>query len=148
MDDSVKQIIDAAEKKAKEDADRVVLLEALMKEFPDLKIATNRWGRQRYSSASVNAIADKVHFGHNCGCCNDSPLEARPYIEIMGTELFSDPDCFMVGERDYRNSYYDEAWSGWREKLEASGISKKAIDRVESYLEAHEHPPIPEWDED
>jgi hypothetical protein len=148
MDDSVQKIIDAAEKKAKEDSDRLALIQSLTEKFPDLKVATNRWGRQRYSSALVNPIADKVHFGHNCGCCNDSPLEARPYIEVLGTEVFSSPDCFMVGERDISQSYYDNAYSGWEDELEKAGISQKAVDRVSRYLEAHEPPTLPEWDED
>ena len=148
MDESVKRILDSAEKKAKEDADRAATIKALMEKFPDLKIATNRWGRQRYSSASVNAVADKVRFGHNCGCCNDSPLEARPFVEVLGTEVFSHPDYFMVGERSISQPYYDHAYSDWEEKLEKAGISQTAIDKVASYLRAKEPPPLPEWDED
>lgn len=130
MDKTIQKKMDELADKQKE-ADRLV---ALREEFPDLKIDTDRWRRERYVSKSVNARATEVDFRHNCGCCPDSPLEARPYIETMGVQIFSDPDRYWIGERyDYS---YDTATPGWKDSFHANNISQQAIDKVESHLRA------------
>ena len=122
------------------------VLKALLVEFPDLKISTDRWRRQRYTSRTVNARATQVDFRHNCGCCPDSPLEARPYIETMGVQVFAQPDRYFVGER-YDGIYEYEA-SGWEERMRKEDISDAAIEKVRAYLAAHEPPPYRDAFED
>lgn len=134
MDESIKRALEEAAKVQTESTTKRTTIETLLKEFPDLKIKTDRWRNQRYSSKSINAIADQVDFRHNCGCCNDSPLEARPFIETMGVRIFADPDCYQVGERDWRGG--DSAYPGWKDGLTKNGISEKAIEHIASYLKA------------
>ena len=130
MDKTIQKKMDELDEKQKE-ADRLV---ALREEFPDLRIVTDRWRRERYVSKSVNARATEVNFKHNCGCCPDSPLEARPYIETMGIQVFSDPDRYCVADRyDYSD---DVAYPGWKDSFRANNISQQAIDKVENHLRA------------
>jgi hypothetical protein len=129
MDKTIQKKMDALAEK-QEEADRLV---ALREEFPDLRIVTDRWQRERYVSKTVNARATEVDFRHNCGCCPDSPLEARPYIETMGTTVFADPDKYWVAQQC---DYSDMADPGWKDAFYANNISQQAIDKVESHLRA------------
>jgi len=105
----------------------------LCEAFPDLEVSTDRWDRKRLVSAKVNSIADQVDFRHNCGCCADSPLEARPFILFEGQQVFSDPDCFQVGEKN-PSHYHDEPYDGWEERLRGKQISEVAIQLVRDYF--------------
>lgn len=142
MDETVKNELD----KAVEAGKRAELIQALQAEFPDLTVSTDRWSNKRFCSKLVNARADRVDFRFNCGCCRDSPCEARPYIETMGVEVFADPDCYMIGERcDWGSNYraIDES-PGWESRMRNKGISEAAIETVRRYLDAR----VPKVDED
>jgi hypothetical protein len=134
MDETVKRELDKASKAAK----HAELINALQAEFPDLKVSTDRWKNKRFCSKSVNNRADQVDFRFNCGCCSDSPCEARPYIETMGIEVFADPDRYWIGARcDWADNYPAVSEKpGWEEAMQKNGISQKAIDRTREYLDA------------
>ncbi len=133
MDDSIKKKMGELEEK-KAEAEKILVLQ---KEFPDLRITYDRWRNARYVSKSVNARATEITLGFNCGCCPDSPLEARPYIETMGTKIFADPDSYCVGDRydgddDYRSVI---AYTGWKDALNKHNISQQVMDKVENHLQ-------------
>jgi hypothetical protein len=121
-------------------------IEELRKKFPDLDVAVDRWNHVRFMSNTVNAVADQVSMRHNCSCCNDSPLEARPYITVDGVTIYSRPDCYIVGEADpYRGG--EHAYDGWQQKLQAAGINQAAIAQIEKYLKAHTYISLEEAEE-
>lgn len=103
-------------------------LERLQQEFPDLKRYVGRWNKVAYYSASVNERCDKYDIRHNCGCCNDSPLELWPYVETPFGNVYSDPPKFVVGERHWLSG--DRPEKGWREKLLAAKIPQAIVDAV------------------
>jgi len=120
---------DQAEKK-------LIQVKHLLESFPDLEIQTDRWDRERYSSAKVNSLADHVDMRHNCGCCADSPLEARPYIRFEDDQLiFSNPDFFFVGEKNVSHGF-DDPTEGWEAHMRAAGISEAAIVLVHEYFKS------------
>lgn len=141
MDETIRKKFDELDAK-KTEAD---LLKCLLREFPDLKISTDRWRRQRYTSRTVNNRATHVDFRHNCGCCPDSPLEARPYIETMGVQVFAQPDRYWVGER---YDCYEVEEPNWERTMRKQEISEVAIASVRSYLEARKPPPYDDDDDD
>jgi hypothetical protein len=107
-------------------------IEELRKKFPDLDVAVDRWRHTRFMSEQVNTVADQVEIRHNCGCCNDSPLEARPYVTIDGVNIYSKPDCFTVGEADpYRGG--ERAYADWQQQLIDKHINQAAIDIIKKY---------------
>jgi len=146
MDETVKRELDQAAKAAAEAAAQAKLIAALREEFPDLKISTDRWGKKRFCSKTVNSRAEIVDFRFNCGCCNDSPCEARPYIETMGTQVFADPNCYWIGERCDWGSNYRAVLEkpGWEEHMRKEGVSDAAIETVRRYLDAR----APQMDDD
>ena len=75
-------------------------LERLLAAYPDLKKHTGRWEKVAYFSKEANSKVTNYDCRHNCGCCNDSPLEIWPYVETSDGKVYSDPASFMVGERD------------------------------------------------
>jgi hypothetical protein len=112
--------------KTTSDAD---LLEALAKQFPDLKVRQNRWKREHLSSALVNAQATEYESCHSCGCCDDSPLLIKAYITVGDRRIYGDPFEICVGEkRGY--SYGDDLYWDWRERLEKAGFSQVLIEKV------------------
>lgn len=75
-------------------------LKKLKKKFPDLKEDRDRWGTIRLYSKSVNSKVTDITTRHSCGCCDDSPLYAMPYLKYEGVEIHSDPVQICIG---YRN---------------------------------------------
>jgi hypothetical protein len=125
---------------------KLARFEQLRQRFPDLDVAVDRWRHERYTSALVNPIADQVELKHNCGCCADSPLEARPYIEVDGARVYARPDCYQVGEKvSYTR---DRPYPDWQAGLVKQGISAAAIARVASYLDAVTPEPDADTDDD
>ena len=138
--------LEKAKKQLAEAQAQLEQVEALHAKFPDLKIATNRWNHERYTSKQVNAVADQVEFCHNCSCCSDSPLEARPYIEVAGVKVYSDPDCFQVGEKEDYDQ--DREYEGWVANMLAAGISQAAITKVREKFKAQRLARIAELQEE
>lgn len=102
-------------------------LAALLGEFPDLRRWEGRWKKVAYYSATVNGRVTDFEHRHNCGCCDDSPLEVWPYVETEQGRVYSDPPMFSVGER-YDGG--DRASPGWEDRLRTAGIPDPIIERV------------------
>jgi hypothetical protein len=124
MDDSEKLRKEAADKLA--EADR---LDKLQADYPDLKKYTGRWNKVSYFSKTVNSQVTDFDQRHNCGCCNDSPLEIWPYLSTPHGKVYSDPPMFVVGERD-PYEYGDTPYEGWDTKLSDANIPQAIIERV------------------
>lgn len=111
-------------------------LKHLAEEFPDLKKHVGRWNKVAYYSKSVNPKVTRFDMRHNCGCCNDSPLEIWPHIQTEHGKIYSDPPCFTVGERHW--GYGDIPHSGWRSRMEVAGIPDAILDRIEGLFRSEE----------
>ena len=78
-------------------------LQELSEQFPDLTRHVDRWGNERFCSASLNGRPDlhytyrQYHHQHVCGCCVDDRVMLIPYCVIADTssapifELYTDP---------------------------------------------------------
>ena len=69
-------------------------LEAL---FPDLDYAIDRWKNFRLKSSAVNEMANEVAMCHSCGCCADAALLARPYLDVDGMKIYTEPETLFPG---------------------------------------------------
>lgn len=118
---------EALEKNA--EADR---LEALQKEFPDLVREVGRWNKVAFSSKTVNAHVEDYDLRHNCGCCNDSPLELWPYKKTAIGPVYSSPSKFIIGEKNYLGG--DTPKPNWEGDLRSAGIPEAIITRVKTYF--------------
>ena len=108
----------------------------LIEMFPDLHEYKDRWDHVYLCSKDVNPIADDVFINHNCGCCEDSSVQAWPFKEFFETNVFSDPACFTVGEKV--SCYFGEGerpWDNWEQKLIEAGIRQLVIDKVRDFFE-------------
>jgi len=125
------------------------IIEDLNKRFPDLRTHTDRWGNKYYCTKKVNNLVNQVTLKHNCGCCDDSPLEAWPYITINEQNIYSDPPSFFVGERipyyeddndDEDSGFYgtDKANDNWKEKLIETNISSYVIQEIQEFFNNHD----------
>jgi len=112
-----------------QEAERLAKLAEL---YPDLRKHVGRWNKVAYCSASVNSQVTKFDMRHNCGCCNDSPLEIWPYVETPHGKIHSDPPMFFVGERKWGGG--DRPYADWDGKLRAAGIPEEVIHRVGLHL--------------
>jgi hypothetical protein len=116
--------------KSQDEADR---LSSLWAEYPDLKRQVGRWHKVVYYSQTVNAEAQRFDIRHNCGCCNDSPLEIWPYLETKYGNVYSDPPCFRVGERHWIAG--DRPYDGWEDKMHEANIPENVIGAVQIHFE-------------
>lgn len=108
-------------------------IEELRREFPDLEIDRDRWGRVRYMAKSANARVTDVMFHRNCGCCADTPLHARPYLKLdNGTYIYSNPCNVMVGEYTYSGSLRE--YYGWKASYVKAGINPEIIAQIERHI--------------
>lgn len=127
---------DEAAKLAKEAA----RIDALAAAYPDLRKHTGRWKKTVYCSKSVNSLVNEMESRHNCGCCNDSPLEVWTFLETPNGRVYSDPPMFFVGERSYGGG--DSARLGWEKSMTDQGIPESVVEKVRplfsSYLEEDE----------
>lgn len=110
---------------------QLVQLEALI---PNLSYSVDRWKTFRLHSPEVNAQAEEVDIRHACGCCGDSPIQARPYIEKNGQRVYTVPEVFIIREKGY---CCEHPYPGWRTTMLEAGISMKVIERVEAFFETH-----------
>lgn len=126
---AVPRTIEALRKEATEKLAEAEQLEAMFREFPDLRKYTGRWNKVAYYSKTVNHRVNNLDIRHNCGCCSDSPLEVWPYIETAHGRIYSDPASFFVGRRD-SYSGGDVASHGWQDGLRKAGIPEEMIERI------------------
>ena len=109
-------------------------LERIRQKFPDLDEARDRWGTVRLTAKSANAITTDVDTRHSCGCCNDAPYYAQPYLTFEGMQIFSNPERICIGEKS--TSYYGHVWDeDWREKLRKHDIPETVIAKLETRYE-------------
>jgi hypothetical protein len=108
-------------------------LQRLDEAFPGIEKQTGRWNKVAYCSEAVNGRVDRFDMRHNCGCCNDSPLEVWPYLETPDGNVYSKPAKFVVGERDplYGGDIPNK---GWDEKMREAGIAEAVIGAVRIYF--------------
>lgn len=130
--------------RAMAEADRLTRLQA---EFPDLRRHEGRWKKVVYCSKSVNQSVDDFESRHNCGCCNDSPLEVWPYKSTPEGRVYTDPPCFFVGERDVWG-YGDRAHPDWGKGLRTAGIPEPLIERIGRLMKHGDEPEDTEADGD
>jgi len=121
-------------KEADERAGEAERLGRLHARYPDLKKHVNRWNKIRYCSASVNGLVQRFDISHNCGCCSDSPLEVWPYLETEDGNVYSDPCCFTVGEKD-PTFYVDIPYDGWDDKMRKAGIPEPIVGAVSFHFD-------------
>ncbi|KKM07951.1 hypothetical protein LCGC14_1728790 [marine sediment metagenome] len=100
--------------------------------IPDVTHSIDRWKNFRLHSATVNTNAVDVDIRHRCGCCGDSSLIARPYINMMDTRVFTIPESFTIGEKGFDGDY---PLPGWRTKMLEVNITTDVIDKIEKYFE-------------
>lgn len=133
--------IEAAQKAAEASAE-LERLTRLQVTYPDLAAHSGRWNKEVLCSKSVNGLVDKYDMRHNCGCCDDSPLEIWPYLDTADGRVYSDPACFRVGERGYYGG--DSPYDGWDHRMHEAGISTTIIECVRLYFA--DNPALPDPD--
>lgn len=106
-------------------------LERIRAKFLDLDEERDRWGKVRLSAKSANPLTTDIETRHSCGCCNDSPYYAMPYLDFEGERIYASPVQTYIGEK--ATSYYGEVWlDDWHEKLQAIGIPVTTIDKLQA----------------
>ena len=128
---AVPRDIETLRKEASEKLAEASRLEAMLQAYPNLRKHTGRWKKVAYYTKDVNALVTEYDQRFNCGCCNDSPLEIWPYVQGPHGKVYSEPACFVAGEKE---PFYGGAVAhkGWDTKMEAAGIPRPIIDRVRS----------------
>lgn len=138
--DAKKRLLELQERQKNLIAEEVGL-EAAIKEFPDLRVDTDRWGRVRYYAKSANPRVTDCTFSHSCGCCDDALLLAHPFLVFSGLPIYSDPPFFTIGER-YEDG--DRMDLGCFNKLKEVGIPEILADKFQEYYNAHQPTPSEE----
>jgi hypothetical protein len=130
---AVPRDIETFRKEASEKLAEASRLEAMLKVYPNLRKHTGRWNKVAYYSKDVNALVTRFDIRHNCGCCNDSPLEVWPYVETPFGNVYSDPSMFRVGEKE---PFYggDVPHKGWDKTLRDAGIPESIIGAVSMHF--------------
>ena len=131
---SIPGVIKTLEKEITNKQKELANLQALYAIYPDLQRDVNRWKTVRYCSPSVNSKVQHCEIRHNCGCCNDSPLEIWPYLDTEHGTIYSSPASFQVGEQHRISG--DFPYNGWKEKLKAAEIPEVIIDMVRTHFRA------------
>ena len=126
--EAVPKTIETLRKEAQEKLDEADRVEALAKFYPGLKKRTGRWNKVAYYSASVNGEAVEMDIRHNCGCCDDSPLEVWPHVQTEHGKIYSDPPCFIVGEKHWISG--DVSLPGWKDQIRQAGLPENLIDKI------------------
>ena len=122
------------EKKIQKLREEAAKLERLKAKFPDLTETRDRWGTVRLTAKSANTICTDIDTRHSCGCCNDAPFYAQPYVMFEGSQVFADPERICIGEKS--TSYYGDVWNeDWRDELRKHNIPEAAIAKLEPAYE-------------
>jgi hypothetical protein len=108
-------------------ADRI---EAILKLFPDTVVNKDRFGTIRIEAKSCAKLCDKVELRHSCGCCGDSALLARPFMETAYGRIYC--SGIGIGEKYYNGG--DIPWKGWQEKIKAEGVPSVIVEKIEQHF--------------
>jgi hypothetical protein len=131
MSESISKLVADLKNKAEEAA----VVEKLLAEFPDLEVKYDRWHKQYFTSKSVMPVATDVMIRHSCGCCNDSPLYATPYVIRGNNKVFVDNIAIFIGERSFYGG--EEPTNDLDEVLEKYGFNDLCKAIVMAYLQAN-----------
>jgi hypothetical protein len=107
-------------------------LTKLVEKYPDLEKQVGRWNKVAYSSKTVNGLVNRFDLRHNCGCCNDSPVEVWPYLETEHGNVYSNPSKFVVGEKGYYGG--DVPYKNWEKELQNAGIPDVIIGAIKMHF--------------
>jgi hypothetical protein len=126
---AVPRTIETLRKEAAQKLSEASQLEAMLQAYPNLRKRVGRWEKIAYYTKDVNAHVTRFDLRHNCGCCNDSPLEVWPYLETPYGKVYSDPPDFRVGEKEpcYGG---DIPHKGWDTTMRDAGIPEPIIGAV------------------
>ena len=110
----------------------------VIEKYWDISENIDRWSTKRFSTAMINSEVNDVMIKHNCGCCEDSPLEAWPFKEIEGIKVYSKPAYFYIGEK---NAYGigDNPDEDWQALMRKSNIAEPVIKIIQKYFD--DNPP-------
>jgi hypothetical protein len=115
----------------------------LLKNFPDTHYHTSRWGTRRLTSKLANAKCTDIDIGHNCGCCNDSPIEVWPYFKVGELKLYAAGIPFSPGES--WDHVAERPYEGWEEQFIKNQIPEGVINKVQVFFDENR---IPDEEED
>jgi len=128
------------QEKITEQKENLKKIEEINKKFPNLREYKDRWSNLYLCTKDVNTLVNEVYFKHNCGCCEDSPLEAWTYINIENKKIYSDPPNFTIGEKIpyyFSNSEFEggeKAYDNWENKLIENNIPQNIIDQIQDFF--------------
>ena len=118
------------EKKIEKLRQEAAKLEKIKSKFPDVTETRDRWGTVRLSAKSANSLTTDIETRHSCGCCNDAPYYAQPYLTFEGERIYSNPERICIGEK--ATSFYGDIWyENWRDKLAEIGVPEDTINKLE-----------------
>jgi len=118
---------------------RIGQLRSLLKQYPDLGMSRDRWGKEVVFSNSLRSRDDLQYLiKNNCGCCSDSPKELWAYITLDDgktlpiSRVYTESHNMFIGvdATGYRTTPHSE----FVEKLRKKGYSEKFIEKL-SYLD-------------
>lgn len=135
----IPKVIDSLNKEIENKTVEVNKLISLYKQFPNLQRQVGRWSKAVYYSKDVNAKVNRFDMRHNCGCCNDSPLEVWPYLETEYGNVYSDPPTFMIGERRWDNYSIDKPYPDWEEKLIKAELPEDIIGAISMHFRSEDY---------
>lgn len=130
-------------KQLQDGALRAEKLIRLQEQFPDLEFQIDRWKTERLISKSIAHLVDKCDFYHTCGCCNDAPLKACPYLEAEGEKVCFPAIC--IAEKGWLGG--DEPYENWRDLIINAGLNNQILKLAENYLNSNRPPKVVENDE-
>jgi hypothetical protein len=119
----------------KKQKEEIAIGDALLRDFPDLLVDSDRWQHERLCSAAVNTKATDVLIKHSCGCCAEATLQAWPFLVAHDRKIYSNPPCFDIGEGGACGG--DIPFAGWRKCLTDAQISDCVIAKVQEYFDTH-----------
>jgi len=128
---AVPRHIEALRKEIAEKTTEADNLEAMFKEFPNLRRKVGRWNKVAYTTREVNTKVTKYNQRFNCGCCNDSPLEIWPYLETPVGNVYSEPAMFIVGEKGSGGA---TPYGDWDADMRKEGIPEVIIEEIQAYF--------------
>ncbi len=124
----VSEVISTLQGEIAEKQREVERLGKLLAAFPDLQRDMGRWKKVVYSSRTVNEHVTDYERRFSCGCCSDSPLEIWPYLETPDGKVYSNPSCFIVGEKHRISGTASQP--GWQDQLRSARIPEAIIERI------------------
>lgn len=147
MGTKIADYIEEKEKEFNEAFQDIISWKQLADRYPDLEIQRGRLSSEFFVSKSVNSKVTDAWFGFGCGCCENSPFYAYPYLhDKNGTKIYADPFRICIGEkcplRGLRMDY------GWEDRLRGHGLPESIIDKTRVYIDENTWDYESEWDDE